>query len=518
MGIFDRMGSAAPVVPEPDPPPRAPPGPGAEELAARKIQEERQRRQKEAAERAAREAELRAKDPLLVALEKEPADTPRQRGAVSKDRAALLKLQLQVADAIRLKVLAPDVGLDWPLARTTEAEEKAVAAINQLVNAGAVKLQPGTNRGAFEDGVLDEVFGYGPLQPLLEADSVSEVLVNGPYVVFAERGGQMVETGRKFLDDDHVERIVKRIVLPLGRLADAEHPLVDARLPDGSRVNAVIRPVALDGPSLSIRKFSKKKLTMDDLVRFGALTPEMALLLEALVASRQNIVVSGGTGSGKTTVINCLSGFIAEAERTVTIEDAAELQLSQRNVVRLETKKPTPLSPGEVTIRDCVRNALRMRPERIVVGECRGGETLDMLQAMNTGHDGSMTTVHANDPRACLSRLETLVLMGGLDLPLGVVRRQVATSVNIIVQAARLRDGSRKITHITEIQGMEGDIVTLADLFRFVDEGDSPEGKVLGSHQATGVRPRCLPVFKQYGYDLPNSVFQDRRKVEGRRG
>jgi pilus assembly protein CpaF len=274
----------------------------------------------------------------------------------------------------------------------------------------------------------------------------------------------------------------------------------------------VLRPVALDGPSVSIRKFSKKKLTFDDLIRFGSMTEEIALFLEAIVVSRQNIVVSGGTGSGKTTLVNCLSSYIPEAERTVTIEDAAELQLKQRNVVRLETKKPTPQTPTEITIRDCVRNALRMRPERIVVGECRGGETLDMLQAMNTGHDGSLTTVHSNDPRSCISRLESLVLMAGMDMPLSVVRKQVANSINFIVQVSRLRDGSRKITHVTEIQGMEADVVTLADIFKWVDEGDTPEGKVNGYHSVMGVRPRCQGDFKRYGYDLPPSMFLERKR------
>ena len=326
----------------------------------------------------------------------------------------------------------------------------------------------------------------------------------------------MVESGHKFLDDDHAERIIKRVVLPLGRLADSENCLVDARLPDGSRFNAVMRPVTLDGPSISIRKFAKNKLGIPDLVKFGSLTEDMAFLLEALVVSRQNVVVSGGTGSGKTTLINCLSGFIPEDERTITIEDSAELQLTQRNVVRLETKKPTPQSPTEITVRDCVRNALRMRPERIVVGECRGGETLDMLQAMNTGHDGSMTTVHANDPRSCISRLETLVLMSGEDLPINIVRKQIAGSINFIVQASRLRDGSRKVTHITEVVGMEGETVVLNDVFKFFDEGDTSSGKVKGEHGSTGTRPEAEGTFKRYGYKLPAAMFLNSYKGPGR--
>jgi pilus assembly protein CpaF len=332
-------------------------------------------------------------------------------------------------------------------------------------------------------------------------------MVNGPYIIFVElKGKGLVESGYKFLDDDHVERVIKRIVKPLGRMADADHPLVDARLPDGSRVNAVLRPCAIDGPNITIRKFAKERLTMDNLISFGSLTSSMADFLQACVVSRMNIIVSGGTGSGKTTLINCLSGYIPEGERTVTIEDAAELQFKQRNVVRLETKKPTPDSPGIITVRDCVVNALRMRPERIVVGECRSGETLDMLQAMNTGHDGSMTTVHANSPRDCISRLETLVLMAGVDLPLQVVRTQIAKAINLIVQVNRLRDGSRKITFITEVQGIEGDTPVLTDIFKFVEKGEE-EGKVTGEHEPAGLRPKCEPTLRNHGFNLPATMF-----------
>jgi len=357
--------------------------------------------------------------------------------------------------------------------------------------------------------VMDEIFGFGPLEPLIRTDDISEIMVNGPYIVFVERKGRLVESGHKFLDDDHVERIVKRVVKPLGRVVDGHNPLVDARLPDGSRVNAVIRPCAIDGPNMTIRKFAKDKLGIQDLLNFASLNDNMATFLEAAVVSRQNIIVSGGTGSGKTTLINVLSGFIPGHERTVTIEDAAELQFKQRNVVRLETKKPSPQSPQEVTIRDCVINALRMRPERIVVGECRGGEALDMLQAMNTGHDGSMTTIHSNSPRDCISRLETLVLMAGVDLPLSVVRKQISSAINVIVQASRLRDGSRKITQISEVQGMEGETIVLSDVFKFADEGDGPDGKIIGTHKAGGSRPRCVARFKQYGFDLPPAVFMN---------
>jgi pilus assembly protein CpaF len=453
------------------------------------------------------ERKMRVEDPLMQLLDEEGPDIPRQRGYLPESKAVIMRLELQVADMIRKKVLAPNLSLDYPLERTEEYEDKAIKTIDQLIQSGRITLPNTIDEEQFCDDVLDEVFGYGPLQKFVNSTSISEIMVNGPYIIFVERKGRIIESGFKFLDDDHLERIVKRIVYPLGRLADSEHPLVDARLPDGSRFNAVLRPVALDGPSLSIRKFAKDKLQVSDLINFGAMTADMALFLEAIVVSRQNVVVSGGTGSGKTTLINCLSGFIPEHERTVTIEDAAELQFKQRNVVRMETKKPTPNAPSEVTIRDCVRNALRMRPERIVVGECRGGETLDMLQAMNTGHDGSMTTVHSNDPRSCLSRLETLVLMAGMDMPMSIVRKQIADSVNFIVQTSRLRDGSRKVTHITEVQGMEGETVVLSDIFKFVDEGDLPDGKIKGQHATMGVRPRAETRFKQYGYNLPASMF-----------
>ncbi len=444
---------------------------------------------------------------LLRPLKDDPPEVSRQRSHIPDDEATVLRLELQLADMLRKKILAPEISLDLPLERTPERETKALQTLEQLIDSGRVTIPAGVKRARFFEDILDETFGFGPLQKFVETEEISEVMVNGPYVIFVEIKGRIIETGHRFLDDDHVERIIRRIALPIGRLADEENPLVDARLPDGSRFNAVMRPVAIDGPSISIRKFAKDRLTIQNLINFGSLTPDMAYFLEALVVSRQNIVVSGGTGSGKTTLINCLSGFIPEHERTVTIEDAAELQLKQRNVVRLETKKPTRLAPTEITIRDCVRNALRMRPERIVVGECRGGEALDMLQAMNTGHDGSMTTVHANDPRSCLARLETLVLMSGEELPLPIVRKQIAGSINFIVQAGRLRDGSRKVTHITEIAGMEGDVVVLNDIFVFVDEGDDQNGKIKGHHTTNGIRPRCEPQLKPYGYNLPASMF-----------
>ncbi|MEM7345460.1 MAG: CpaF family protein [Chloroflexota bacterium] len=417
-----------------------------------------------------------------------------------------MKLQLWLADNLR-KSIAPGLPLDLPLERTEERLNLVKQRFQQVISQPNVKVPPNVPPQEFYNNVLDEIFGFGPIEALIRTDEISEIMVNGPYIIFIEVGGRIVESGYKFMDDDHVERIVKRIVKPLGRAADESNPLIDARLPDGSRVNAVIRPCALDGPNMTIRKFAKDKLGIQDLLKFGSMTDKMANFLEAAVVSRQNIIVSGGTGSGKTTLINVLSGFIPGHERTVTIEDAAELQFKQRNVVRLETKKPTMESPNEISIRDCVVNALRMRPERIVVGECRSGEALDMLQAMNTGHDGSMTTIHSNSPRDCISRLETLVLMAGVDLPLSVVRKQIASAIHFIVQASRLRDGSRKVTQITEVQGMEGDTVILSDIFKFTDQGDGPDGKIIGQHMPGGVRPTCMAQFKQYGFDLPASTF-----------
>jgi pilus assembly protein CpaF len=355
--------------------------------------------------------------------------------------------------------------------------------------------------------VMDEVLGYGPIQPLLNDPDVSEVMVNGPKKVYVEKKGKLAKTGVTFENDNHVIRVIERIVLPLGRRIDADSPTVDARLPDGSRVNAIVPPVALDGPSITIRKFRRDKLTMQQLIEYGSITPQMAEFLKACVISRLNIVISGGTGSGKTTLLNVLSGLIPEDERIVTIEDAAELQLQQDHVVRLETKPASLEGKGQVTIRDLVRNSLRMRPDRIVVGECRGGETLDMLQAMNTGHDGSLTTLHANTPRDALSRLETMVLMAGMDLPVKVIRQQISAAIDLIVQQTRLKDGSRKVTAISEVAGMEGDTIVLTDIFRFEQTGQTPDGKIIGQLKPTGIRPLFTPRLENAGFKLPPEVF-----------
>src|SRR6266540_1220389 len=378
--------------------------------------------------------------------------------------------------------------------------------LNEVYAQVKVNLPEDIRKQIFEE-ILDELTGYGPIQPLLDDPDISEVMVNGPKKVYIEKGGKLTKTPITFDDDDHVLRIIDRIILPLGRRVDADTPTVDARLPDGSRVNAVIPPVAIDGPSITIRKFKKDKLSIDQLVKFGSLTPNMGEFIKACVLAHLNIVISGGTGSGKTTLLNVLSGFIQENERIVTIEDAAELQLQQDHVLRMETKVSNVDGKGSVTIRDLVRNSLRMRPDRIIVGECRGGEALDMLQAMNTGHDGSLTTLHANTPRDALSRLETMVLMSGMDLPLKVVRQQVSSAIDLIIQQTRLKDGSRKVTAITEVVGMEGETVVLTDIFKFEQTGIGEGGKILGELRATGIRPLFSPRLEASGYKLSGDIF-----------
>lgn len=369
-----------------------------------------------------------------------------------------------------------------------------------------LKLPESLRAQVFRD-VEDELLGYGPIQPLLEDDDITEIMINGPNNIYIERKGKIIKTNIKFGSDEHVLRIIERIVFPLGRHIDADSPTVDARLPDGTRVNAVIPPVALDGPSITIRKFSKNKLTIQQLVELKTLTASMAEFLRACVISKFNIIISGGTGSGKTTLLNVLSGFIPNEERVVTIEDVAELQLRQEHVVRLETKPPNIEGRGAITTRDLVRNALRMRPDRIVVGECRSGEALDMLQAMNTGHDGSLTTLHANSPRDALSRLEIMTLMSGMDLPMKVIREQVTSAIDLIVQQSRLRDGTRKVTAITEVAGMEGEIIVLADIFKFEQTGITPDGKVLGELKPTGLRPLFSSRLEAAGFKLGPEVF-----------
>ncbi len=411
----------------------------------------------------------------------------------------LIRLKKYLADGLARACESAGI----PAAQRPAFVQKNIANIYEQTQ---LKLPEDLKKQIF-DQVMNDILGYGPIQVLLDDPDVTEIMVNGPKKIFVEKKGQLTRANVAFDDDDHVIRIIERIILPLGRRVDADSPTVDARLPDGSRVNAVVRPVAIDGPSITIRKFRKDKLKAEDLVKYGSISQPMADFLQGCVKARFNIVISGGTGSGKTTLLNVMSGFIPENERIITIEDAAELQLQQDHVMRMETKTANADGLGAVSIRELVRNSLRMRPDRIVVGEVRGGEALDMLQAMNTGHDGSLTTVHSNSPRDALSRLETLVLMAGMDLPLKVVRQQISSAIDLIVQQTRLKDGQRKVTAITEVAGMEGDLVVLTDVFKFNQTGVDTDGKVLGELRSTGIRPNFMPRLEAAGVKLGAEVF-----------
>ena len=382
----------------------------------------------------------------------------------------------------------------------------------QLQAALAAERAPlsAADRAQLIQDVADDILGYGPIDKLLRDDDVTEIMVNGPDRTFVERKGKLtLDPTVQFVDEMHLRRIVDKIVAQVGRRIDESSPLCDARLPDGSRVNAVIAPLAVGGPFLTIRKFSADPFQIDDLIRFGTLNAHAARFLQACIVGKLNVIVSGGTGSGKTTALNVLSSFIPSDERIVTIEDAKELQLHQEHVLSLESRPPNVEGKGEVSIRELVKNSLRMRPDRIVVGECRAGEALDMLQAMNTGHDGSLTTIHANQPRDTMSRLETLVLMAGFDLPIGAIRQQISSAVDLVVQLSRLRDGSRRITHITEVQGMEGEIITLQDIFLFdFGAGVDEQGRYRGQIKAVGVRPKFAEKLADMGIRLGPEVFQ----------
>jgi pilus assembly protein CpaF len=389
--------------------------------------------------------------------------------------------------------------------RKNEIRSHIEELFNSILAEESMVLARAERQRLFESIVAD-ILGFGPLEPLLADETITEIMVNGPKNVFVERAGNIHRANVSFEDDEHVMRILDRIVAPLGRRVDESSPLVDARLPDGSRVNAVIRPIALIGPTITIRKFFKKPLTVEDLISKGSVTKEIVEFMRACILARLNIIVSGGTGSGKTTLLNILSGFIPDDERIVTIENAAELQLRQEHVVTLESRPPNIEGKGQITIQDLVVNSLRMRPDRIVVGECRGGEALDMLQAMNTGHDGSLTTLHSNSPRDTIARLEVMCLMAGMDLPVRAIREQIASAVDLNCHQERLRDGSRKVVKITEIQGMEGDMITMSDIFEFEQTGVEG-GKIIGRIRPTGIRPRFIDRVEAAGIYLPPSVF-----------
>ena len=424
-----------------------------------------------------------------------PTSAPPRRGDALADAKA--KIMSDLLERIGTRMNDPAM---------TEAmlQDLMRAELARIVDAQNLVLSV-DERATIIREIEDDALGLGPVQRLLEDGTVTEIMVNGPETIYVERNGVISLTPLSFVDEEHLRRVIDRIVARVGRRIDESSPLVDARLPDGSRVNAIIPPLAVRGSSLTIRKFSDQPYTVDDLISFGSMTRPLAEFLDGCVKAKLNILVSGGTGTGKTTLLNVLSSFIPSAERIVTIEDAVELRLQQDHVIVLESRPPNIEGSGEITIRELVRNSLRMRPDRIVVGECRGGEALDMLQAMNTGHNGSISTIHANSPRDCIARLETLVLMAGMDLPLRAIREQVASAIDVIVQIQRLRDGSRRVTHVTEVVGMEGDTVVLQDAFTFdYQAGFDAEGRHSGVARATGLRPRFLDKFDEAGipYDL----------------
>jgi pilus assembly protein CpaF len=440
--------------------------------------------------------------PLPVA----PVRTPAEAMAVDKEKKKKekmqeLKLELhkRLLENLNLSALekASEASLKVEIASiTSEALDEMSVALNAA------------DRTVLNQELYDEVMGLGPLEALLKDETVNDILVNGPKRIFVERAGKLSLTDITFKDERHLLRIIDKIVSAVGRRVDESNPYCDARLADGSRFNCMVPPVAVDGSLVSIRKFKKDKLAIADLVRFGAFTEEMAAYLQAAVATRLNVIVSGGTGSGKTTTLNALSSFIDNHERILTIEDTAELQLQQVHVGRMESRPPNVEGKGAVTQRDCLRNALRMRPDRIIVGETRGEEVIDMLQAMNTGHDGSMTTIHANSARDGISRLENMIAMSGIEMPIKAMRSQISSAVNLIVQASRLQDGSRRMTSITEITGMEGEVISMQEIFRYERLGVEPNGKIIGRFNATGIRSAYSDRFKQWGYDLPAAIYE----------
>lgn len=432
------------------------------------------------------------------------------RRAVASRTDVMQELKLAVHRRIVDEMTAEEQAT---LVRGDEAKEQVRNIISVYAGrelAGSTYALSRGERLQLVDDISNELLGLGPLEPLLQNETVSEIMVNGPYQIFIEQKGKLKLSDVRFYDNAHLMSIIERILTPLGRRVDESSPLVDARLADGSRVNIIIPPLSLVGPVVTIRKFTKKALSINDLIKFGTLNRDMATFLDACVQARLNILVAGGTGSGKTTTLNVLSSFIPETDRIVTIEDAAELRLQQAHVVTLEARPANLEGQGAITIRDLVRNALRMRPDRIIVGEVRSGEALDMLQAMNTGHDGSLTTAHANTPRDVLSRLETMVLMAGMELPVRAVRTQVSSAIDLIIQQSRIRDGTRKITHITEVQGMEGDTIILQDLFKYVQDFIDEQGRSVGHYESMGLAPQFMDKFKMNGIDLPSSFFSGR--------
>lgn len=437
---------------------------------------------------------------LLARLQNDQLLTPSIRKEASSSR------YLDIVYKIQQQIIR-EIVQDSFDSQEREETENRIRTITDMIIENEYFNLPRSEREIIVKQVTDEVLEFGPLSPLLRDESISEIMVNGPHQIFVERRGKIEKVSTVFRDNMHLETVIQRILSPLGRRLDESMPMVDARLPDGSRVNAIIPPVALNGCVLTIRKFSKNLLKVSDLIRFNSMTSNMARFLEACVRGRMSMLVSGGTGAGKTSTLNIISGFIPPDERIVTIEDSAELLLNQDHVVTLETRPPNLDGKGEISIRDLVRNSLRMRPDRIVVGEVRGGETLDMLQAMNTGHDGSLSTLHANSPRDSISRLETMVMMAGMELPMKAIREQIASAVDFIIHQSRLSDGSRKITYITEVVGMETDIITLQDIFVFEQTGVDDRGRVQGRHRATGIKPKCLDKLRAAGIVVPDEFF-----------
>ncbi len=439
----------------------------------------------------------------------EPARTPARpappdKEAKRREKLTEVKVELHKALLENLNLSA----LEHASEQDLRAEISAICA-ESLNDMGFVLNKE--ERATLHQDLYDEVTGLGPIEPLLKDETVNDILINGPKSIFVERAGKLEKSPITFRDEKHLLRIIDKIVSAVGRRVDESNPYVDARLADGSRFNAMVPPIGVDGSLVSIRKFKKDKLGIRDLVQFDAFSEDMAMYLEAAVACRLNIIVSGGTGSGKTTTLNALSSFIGNAERVLTIEDTAELQLQQEHVGRMESRPPNVEGKGEVSQRDCLRNALRMRPDRIIVGETRGEEVIDMLQAMNTGHDGSMTTIHANSARDGVSRLENMVAMAGIEMPLKAVRSQIASAVNLIVQASRLQDGSRRMISVTEITGMEGEVISMQEIFRFQRTGLGPGGKIIGHFTAAGMRSHYAERFRQWGYDLPANIYEPTR-------